>query len=237
MLTPEQYLERERAAQDVRSEYYNGRMYSMSGGSHPHAIVIGNLGSELGIALKKSSCVVTTSDMRVRVSKTSLYTYPDIVVVCDPPQYGDGRHDTILNPALIVEVLFTFHRSLRPQFQVRPIPRAGIASGIRCGFAIRAARRNLPTAVERRLAALRICRNGIGLPVRQRELHRCAERHLRQSYVWERCRRARKTFPGGLSRVGQAILLARKRVACRAAEVRRPAFGQARSPDPLTHLR
>ena len=105
MLTPEQYLERERAAQDVRSEYYNGRMYAMSGGTYPHAIVIGNLARELGIALKKSSCVVTTSDMRVRVSKTSLYTYPDIVVVCDPPQYGDGRHDTILNPTLIVEVL------------------------------------------------------------------------------------------------------------------------------------
>jgi Uma2 family endonuclease len=103
-LTPEQYLEIERAA-EFRSEYYNGRMYAMSGGTHPHAIVIGNLGSELRIALKKGSCVVTTSDMRVRVSKTGLYTYPDIVVVCDPPQYGDGRHDTVLNPTLIVEVL------------------------------------------------------------------------------------------------------------------------------------
>ena len=103
-LTPEQYLEVERAAQ-FRSEYYNGRMYAMSGGTHPHAIVIGNLARELGVALKKGPCVVTTSDMRVRVSKTGLYTYPDIVVVCDPPRYGDGRHDTVLNPALIVEVL------------------------------------------------------------------------------------------------------------------------------------
>ncbi|MGH9646369.1 MAG: Uma2 family endonuclease [Bryobacteraceae bacterium] len=104
-LTPEQYLDIERAATDVRSEYYNGRMYAMSGGTHPHAIVIGNLGSELRIALKKGPCVVTTSDLRVRVSKTGLYTYPDIVVVCDPPQYGDGRHDTVLNPTLIIEVL------------------------------------------------------------------------------------------------------------------------------------
>lgn len=104
-LTPEQYLELERAARDVRSEYYNGRMYAMSGGTHAHAIVIGNLARELGNALKNGPCVVTTSDMRVRVKKTNLYTYPDIVVVCDPPQYGDGRHDTILNPALIIEVL------------------------------------------------------------------------------------------------------------------------------------
>jgi len=104
-LTPEQYLEIERAAQDVRSEYYNGRMYAMSGGTYPHAIVIGNLARELGNALKKGPCVVTTSDMRIRVNKTGLYTYPDIVVLCDPPQYGDGRRDTVLNPALIVEVL------------------------------------------------------------------------------------------------------------------------------------
>ncbi len=104
-LTPEQYLEIERAAQDVRSEFYNGRMYAMSGGTHRHAIVIGNLSSELRLALKKGPCVVTTSDMRVRVSKTGLYTYPDVVVVCDPPQYGDGRQDTVLNPTLIIEVL------------------------------------------------------------------------------------------------------------------------------------
>src|SRR5512141_3094593 len=103
-LTPEQYLGIERSA-EIRSEYYNGRMYAMSGGTHPHAIVNGNLGSELRIALKKSPCLVTTSAMRVRVNKTGLYTYPDIVVVCDPPQYGDGRHDTVLNPGLIVEVL------------------------------------------------------------------------------------------------------------------------------------
>ena len=104
-LTPEQYLEIERAAQDVRSEFYNGRMYAMSGGTHRHAIVIGNLSRELGFALKRGPCVVTTSDMRVRVSKTGLFTYPDIMVVCDKPQYGDSRVDTVLNPSLIVEVL------------------------------------------------------------------------------------------------------------------------------------
>jgi Uma2 family endonuclease len=106
-LTPEQYLELERAAIDVRSEYYNGRMYAMSGGTHPHAIVIGNLARELGIALKKGPCVVTTSDMRVRVSKTGLYTYPDVIVVGNSPRFEDDDHDTLLNPALILEVLST----------------------------------------------------------------------------------------------------------------------------------
>jgi Uma2 family endonuclease len=104
-LTPEQYLELERAALDVRSEFYNGRMYATSGGTLTHAIVIGNLGRRLGNALEKGPCLVTTSDMRVRVNKTGLYTYPDIVVVCDPPQFGDGRQDTVVNPTFLVEVL------------------------------------------------------------------------------------------------------------------------------------
>jgi len=41
-LTPEQYLEIERAA-EFRSEYYKGRMYAMPGGTIPHAIITGNL--------------------------------------------------------------------------------------------------------------------------------------------------------------------------------------------------
>ncbi len=43
--------------------------------------------------------------MRVRVSKTGLYTYPDIVVVCGEPRFVDGLADTLLNPILIIEVL------------------------------------------------------------------------------------------------------------------------------------
>ncbi len=103
-LTPEQYLEIERAAQ-FRSEYYNGRMYAMSGGTVPHATIIGNLSRELGNALKKRPCLVVTSDLRVRVAPDGLYTYPDIAVVCGEPKLLDGRKDTLLNPALIVEVL------------------------------------------------------------------------------------------------------------------------------------
>ena len=103
-LTPEQYLELDRAS-EFRHEYYNGRMYLMPGGTHPHAIVIANLSRELGLALKARPCIVTTSDVRVRVSRGGLYTYPDVVVVCGTPRYLDDRRDTVLNPVLLIEVL------------------------------------------------------------------------------------------------------------------------------------
>ena len=43
--------------------------------------------------------------MRVRVSATGLYTYPDVVVVCGPPEFSDENRDTLLNPIIIIEVL------------------------------------------------------------------------------------------------------------------------------------
>jgi Uma2 family endonuclease len=103
-LTPEQYLELDRAS-EFRNEYYNGRMYAMSGGSYSHAVVIARLSRALGNALDGRPCGVTSSDVRVCVGADGLYTYPDIVVVCGDPKFADGRSDTLLNPTLVIEVL------------------------------------------------------------------------------------------------------------------------------------
>ncbi len=103
-LTPEQYLELERAS-EFRSEYYGGRMYAMSGGTHRHALIIGNMVFAVKTARATHPCLVTPSDLRVRVSYGGLYTYPDLVVVCSEPKYADDGKDTLLNPILIVEVL------------------------------------------------------------------------------------------------------------------------------------
>ena len=103
-LTPEQYLELDRAS-EFRSEYYKGRMFAMSGGTFNHAGIIGNIAFALKSALKKRPCIVTTSDVRVHVSADGLYTYPDVVVVCGAPKFADDQKDTLVNPALIVEVL------------------------------------------------------------------------------------------------------------------------------------
>jgi len=105
-LTPEQYLDAERAA-EFRHEYYNGHIYAMSGGSYQHFQIIGNITAELHTRLKKRPCAVGSSDLRLRVSPDGLYTYPDVVVICGDPRFADDQRDTLLNPALIVEVLST----------------------------------------------------------------------------------------------------------------------------------
>jgi Uma2 family endonuclease len=103
-LTPEEYLEIEREA-ETRSEYLDGEMFAMTGGSYFHNVILGNLVGELRQKLKGRSGTVCPNDQRVRVPETGLYTYPDIVVICGDPVFEDEGVDTLLNPLLIVEVL------------------------------------------------------------------------------------------------------------------------------------
>jgi Uma2 family endonuclease len=103
-LTPEQYLEIERQA-ERKSEYWQGEMFAMSGAAESHNLLVMNIAAQIHSQLRTRDCRIYSNDMRVRVSATSLYTYPDIVVVCGVPQFLDGRRDTLLNPTLIIEVL------------------------------------------------------------------------------------------------------------------------------------
>ncbi len=104
LLTPEEYLAIERAA-PYRSEYFRGEMFAMAGGTPEHSLIKTNLTSALNGLLKGKPCSVYDSDLRILVSATGLYTYPDASVACEPLQHVDGRRDTILNPILLVEVL------------------------------------------------------------------------------------------------------------------------------------
>jgi Uma2 family endonuclease len=102
--TPEEYLALERQAQ-CKSEYYAGEIFAMAGASRWHNLIVTNVLRELSLQLKGRPCTTYPSDMRVKVSPTGLYTYPDVTVVCGEAQFEDHQQDTLLNPTLIVEVL------------------------------------------------------------------------------------------------------------------------------------
>jgi len=103
-MTPQEYLVRERQAA-FKSEYYRGEMFAMAGATREHNLIVGNVVRETGNALKARSCEVYPSDMRVKVSSTGLYTYPDATVVCGGPEFDDEQFDTFLNPTVLFEVL------------------------------------------------------------------------------------------------------------------------------------
>lgn len=103
-LTEEQYLELEREA-EFRHEYNDGQMFAMSGAREGHNLIVINLVGNLRQQLRSQGCRLYSNDMRIRVSATGMYTYPDVVVACGDRQFLDGRRDTLLNPVVIFEVL------------------------------------------------------------------------------------------------------------------------------------
>ena len=103
-ITAADYLAMERQA-EIKSEYLNGYIYAMSGASLKHNRIVAGLATVLGAQLRRKSCEPFFGDMRVKVSPTGLYTYPDVVVVCGEPQLEDQHLDTLLNPKVIIEVL------------------------------------------------------------------------------------------------------------------------------------
>ena len=103
-ITAEEYRARERAA-EYKSEYYDGEIFAMAGASEPHILIVGSISAELYTQLKQRPCKVYSNDLRLKVSSSGLYTYPDVMVVCGKAQLEDDELDTLLNPTLIVEVL------------------------------------------------------------------------------------------------------------------------------------
>ena len=103
-LTPDQYLEIERKA-ETKSEYWQGVTFAMAGASREHNLLLTNLLAILHQQLRRRPCEVYPSDMRVWIPATGLYTYPDVVAVCDDPRFTDDHADTLVNPTLVAEIL------------------------------------------------------------------------------------------------------------------------------------
>ncbi|RLS78271.1 MAG: Uma2 family endonuclease [Planctomycetota bacterium] len=103
-ITPQEYVIRERQA-PIKSEFYQGEIFAMGGGSANHSLIAANFVGEARNSLKGRPCAVFNSDLRVQVQSTGLYTYPDATIVCGELLFDDDHRDTLLNPTLIVEVL------------------------------------------------------------------------------------------------------------------------------------
>lgn len=102
--TEDEYLAVERAS-DAKHELVAGEIFAMAGGTPRHAAISANVTRALGNALGDRPCIVLSSDQRVAVESTGMYTYPDATVVCGPARFHAKDRNTLVNPTLIVEVL------------------------------------------------------------------------------------------------------------------------------------
>lgn len=99
------WLAAERASDQGRTQYLNGEVFAMAGGSEAHSLIAANVVGELRNRFKGRPCYAYTSDMKVRIESANLGTYPDAMAICGERQFWDDRRDVTTNPNLIVEVL------------------------------------------------------------------------------------------------------------------------------------
>ncbi|MBD2690514.1 Uma2 family endonuclease [Anabaena catenula] len=101
--TPEEYLELEEKA-EYKSEYRDGDIVPMTGGTTNHNKIAGNFYAYLKFALKKKSYDVYIGDVRLWIPRYRQYTYPDVMVIQGEPIYTGANTTTVMNPLLIAEV-------------------------------------------------------------------------------------------------------------------------------------
>ncbi len=99
-----EYLASERRA-EFKSEFFQGEMFAMAGASPAHNFIKENLSIELGTRLKGGPCRALSADQRIKVERTGLFTYPDLLIFCGDPAYDEEDPYTLLNPVAIIEVL------------------------------------------------------------------------------------------------------------------------------------
>jgi Uma2 family endonuclease len=101
-----EYLRKEERSQE-RHEYFNGIISPLPMAKGPHNIITMNIGSALKVSLKATGkqYIVFSSDQKVYLPELNIGLYPDVLVVCEKPEYWDDEELLLTNPLLIVEVL------------------------------------------------------------------------------------------------------------------------------------
>ena len=102
--TIEEYLEMENNADDKR-EFYRGEIFAMSGAKLAHNIIAKNLSGNLFLKLKGKPCQTYGSDTRIHIPSNTLFTYPDISIICGEPLTLNNDNWNVLNPTIIIEIL------------------------------------------------------------------------------------------------------------------------------------
>lgn len=101
--TPEDYLSLEENC-EYRSEYVDGYIFKMAGGTEAHIQISFNITKLLADKLR-GKCRAYQSEMKVWIEEAKTFFYPDVTLVCGERKFYKDRRDIVENPVLLVEVL------------------------------------------------------------------------------------------------------------------------------------
>jgi Uma2 family endonuclease len=102
--TLEEYIEFEKESEE-KHEFYKGEIFAMAGAGARHNVIFSNLFGELAYKLKGKPCKPYGSDLRIHVAQNSLFTYPDISIICGDLIPSSLDKDTATLPTVLIEIL------------------------------------------------------------------------------------------------------------------------------------
>lgn len=102
--TMEEYLTMERRSEQ-KHEYFNGEIFAISGAGERHNVIFSNLFGELAYKLKGNPCRPYGSDLRIHIPENTLYTYPDISIICRDIVTDQKDDDNVIQPSILIEIL------------------------------------------------------------------------------------------------------------------------------------
>jgi Uma2 family endonuclease len=97
--TEEEYLQLEKLSP------FKGEIFAMAGASNRHNVIFSNLFGDLAYQLKGKPCRAYGSDLRIHIPENTLYTYPDISVICGEIIPSKTDKDTAVQPTVLIEIL------------------------------------------------------------------------------------------------------------------------------------
>lgn len=117
-MTIEEYLAFENASTE-KHEYYRGEVFAMAGAKVHHNEIVVNTLSLIKQFLKGRPCKPYNSDQRIHIEKNSLFTYPDISIICGEVITLNDDEMNALNPSVIIEVLSPSTRTYDRSYKFR----------------------------------------------------------------------------------------------------------------------
>lgn len=109
-MTAEEYLQFEKTA-DHKHEFYQGEVFAMAGASPRHNIIAKNMLRDIASALRGKPCQPYGSDLRIHIPENTLYTYPDISIICGDILTASDDKDTATGPVVLIEILSPYTKN------------------------------------------------------------------------------------------------------------------------------
>lgn len=100
----EEYLDLD-VESDRRSEFHDGAIVEMTGGTPEHNEITSVFNALLRVALKGQAYSIFITNQRLWIPQVNRYTYPDVMLTPRPPELKPGRKDTVMHPVLLAETL------------------------------------------------------------------------------------------------------------------------------------